>query len=129
MNSTLSSSTIKALRESYLPERFVNKIIKDCQCILEKSIDDLMYIILFGSCAKGNLDINSDIDLLVITKTLIDKTIKIDLHHELDEQLEGVSTDIVFYDIDTYLHSECLLVREVKKYGKILWRDGEYDKQ
>lgn len=117
----LTSKTIKALRESYLPERFVNKIIKDCQCIFDKSIEDLLYIVLFGSCARGNLDINSDVDLLVITKSRIDREIKIDLDYELDEEQEGVSTDIVFYDLETYLHSECLLVKEIKKYGKILW--------
>lgn len=122
---TLTNLTIKALRESYLPERFVNKIINDCQCIFNKPIEDLMYIVLFGSCAKGNIDINSDVDLLVITKNPIDKEIKIDLHYELDEEKEGVSTDVVFYDIETYRQSECLLIREVKKYGKILWRNQD----
>lgn len=122
MSSSLTEATINVLKNSYLPDRFVNKILKDCQCIFEQPIDDLMYIVLFGSCAKGNLDINSDVDILVITKNKIDRSIKIDLDHELDEEIDGVSTDIVFYDIDTYLQSDCLLVREVKKYGKILWR-------
>lgn len=40
-------------------------MIEDRQCVFEKSIDHLIYIILFGSCAKGNIDINSDINLLV----------------------------------------------------------------
>ncbi len=121
----LTKSTIMALKQSYLPERFVNKIISDCQCIFEQSIEDLMYIVLFGSCAKGTIDINSDVDLLVITRNPINREIKIDLHHELDEEKEGVSTDIVFYDIETYRGSQCLLISEVKKYGKILWREQD----
>ena len=129
MAAALTSKTIKALRESYLPERSVNKIIKDCQCIFDKSIGDLLYIVLFGSCARGNLDINSDVDLLVITKNRIDREIKIDLDYELDEEQEGVSTDIVFYDLETYLNSECLLVKEIKKYGKILWEAPSSDRE
>lgn len=125
MVTSLTDTTINALRSSYLPDRFVNKIIKDCQLIFSQKIEDLMYIVLFGSCARGNLDINSDVDLLVITKNKIDKNIKMDLHHELDEAIEGVSTDIVFYDINTYRQSDCLFIREVKKCGKILWRSEE----
>lgn len=129
MKNTLSQTTVQALKESYLPDRFVNKIVWDCKRIFEEPIPDLMYIVLFGSCAKGTLHIGSDVDLLVLTRKEINKEIKQDLHHDLDEPLEGVSTDIVFYDLTTYLSSECLLVREVKKYGKILWRasdDREY---
>lgn len=125
----LTEATVKALKESYLPERFVNKIIKDCQCIFDKSIEDLLYIVLFGSCARGNLDINSDVDLLVITKNTVDKEIKIDLDHELDEEQEGISTDVVFYDLETYLRSECLLIKEIKKYGKILWGVSQDDRK
>ena len=121
MSKVLTDATLQALKNSYLPERFVNKIIEDCQCIFDKSIEDLLYIVLFGSCARGNLDINSDVDLLVITKSMIDREIKIDLDHELDEEKDGVSTDVVFYDLETYLRSEGLLVKEIKKYGKILW--------
>lgn len=129
MITALTDATVKALRESYLPERFVNKIIKDCQCIFDKSIEDLLYIVLFGSCARGNLDINSDVDLLVITKNIIDREIKMDLDHELDEEQEGVSTDIVFYDLETYLRSECLLIKEIKKHGKILWEVPRDDRK
>ena len=121
MSKVLTDATLQALKNSYLPERFVNKIIEDCQCIFDKSIEDLLYIVLFGSCARGNLDINSDVDLLIITKSMIDREIKIDLDHELDEEKDGVSTDVVFYDLETYLRSEGLLVKEIKKYGKILW--------
>lgn len=129
MAATLTDDTIRALKESYLPERFVNKIIKDCQCVFDKAIEDLLYIVLFGSCARGNLDINSDVDLLVITKGVIDREIKMDLDHELDEEQEGVSTDIVFYDLETYLRSEGLLVKEIKKYGKILWEVPRDDRE
>lgn len=129
MTAALTDTTIQALKNSYLPKRFVNKIIKDCQCIFDKSIEDLLYIVLFGSCARGNLDINSDVDLLVITKNLIDREIKIDLDYELDEEQDGVSTDIVFYDLETYLRSEGLLVKEIKKYGKILWEASRDDRK
>lgn len=122
MEKKLSAETLQILKESYLPERFVNKIIQDCEAIFAQPIHDLLYIVLFGSCAKGSIGINSDIDLMVITQSPIDRMIKVDLDHELDEEIEGVSTDIVFYDKATYLASECLLVREVKKHGKILWR-------
>lgn len=122
MTHTLSQATIQALTTSYLPTRFVNKIIKDCQVILDQSIDNLLYIVLFGSCAKGTIHMNSDVDLLIITQTPIDPLVKSDLCYELDDAVEGISTDIVFYDLETYLNSTCLLVSEIKQYGKILWR-------
>lgn len=122
MTHTLSQATIEALTTSYLPTRFVNKIVRDCQVILDQSIDHLLYIVLFGSCAKGTLNITSDVDLLIITKTPIDPLVKSDLCYTLDEEVDGISTDIVFYDLETYLNSTCLLVSEIKQYGKILWR-------
>lgn len=129
MYTTLSPEVLQTLSTSYLPTRFVNKIVQDCECIFSYPIDDLMYIVLFGSCAKGTLDINSDVDLLVITKAPIDRTIKSDLDHILDEEIDGVSTDIVFYDLDTYLQSNCLLINEIKKHGKILWRNSQNDRK
>ena len=54
--------------------------MKSCliYCVRSQNKVEKDYFHLFGSCTKGNLDINSDIDLLVITKSLIDKNIKMD---------------------------------------------------
>ena len=61
---------VKVYRENYsdLPKRFVRKIEQDIQYILEAGIPDLEKIFLFGSCARGEVSSNSDVDLMILPR-------------------------------------------------------------
>ena len=92
-------------------------IIKKIQYLISR-IPDLEYIILFGSYARTEQTIKSDIDLMAITSCIPDRLLRGDLCSEFDEE----NIDLVFYDIETFRNSECLLVSQVKKEGIVLWK-------
>lgn len=80
-----------------LPEKFYNKLEDSIRIIL-KHVDDVEEIDLFGSCARGDMRWDSDIDLAVITENKIEKPeirgMVIDI---LDEpSILGVKADVIF---------------------------------
>lgn len=86
-------------REQYenLPARFKNKIDRDLEYLLDAHIPGLKKIYLFGSCARGDVRSTSDVDLLIVTEEkLTDRMLAAAVRWTLDEDLEGVRTDIVY---------------------------------
>lgn len=110
-----------------VPERFLKKIKSDLTYIETCKIPSLNKIVLFGSVATGKIKRNSDIDLLIVTEVLItDRMIKAGIRDELSEIIEGVSTDVVFYVVDSYEKSMDLFTRQIREHGIILWEEGDY---
>ncbi|MCH1975039.1 nucleotidyltransferase domain-containing protein [Muricomes sp. OA1] len=93
-------------------------IIKKIQYLISR-IPDLEYIILFGSYARTEQTIKSEIDLMAITSSIPDRLLRGDLCSEFDEE----NIDLVFYDIETFRNSRCLLVSQVKKKRIVLWKN------
>lgn len=80
-----------------LPERFQVKIASDLEYLTNRSIPGLVEICLFGSVARGDYKWNSDLDIAVITeKPLTDCSLRGEIVDTLDEELNGVSSDVVF---------------------------------
>lgn len=104
-----------------LPDKINNKLKKDIDFIMAQNIKELLYIVLFGSCARLEYNINSDIDLLLITSKELSRIKKGEIRSELDK-INGITTDIVFYVKEDFQKSDCLLVRQIKKEGIVLWR-------
>lgn len=79
-----------------LPDRFKEKLQKDVEFILSKDIPGLEKIYLFGSCARGDFSWDSDLDIAVITNQLFtDHYLRGEISDVLEE-LEGLSTDVIF---------------------------------
>lgn len=104
-----------------LPDKINNKLKNDIDFIMAQNIKELLYIVLFGSCARLEYNINSDIDLLLITSKELSRIKKGEIRSELDK-INGITTDIVFYVKEDFQKSDCLLVRQIKKGGIVLWR-------
>lgn len=104
-----------------LPDKINNKLKNDIDFIMAQNIKELLYIVLFGSCARLEYNINSDIDLLLITSKELSRIKKGEIRSELDK-INGITTDIVFYVKEDFQKSDCLLVRQIKKEGIVLWR-------
>ncbi|MGL5675999.1 MAG: nucleotidyltransferase family protein [Cellulosilyticaceae bacterium] len=105
-----------------LPTRFSVKLQKDIAYILECNEIEVRQIILFGSCARGTYKVTSDIDLLVITEESVSRVVRGDIACELDEEIDGVRTDVVFYAREVFEASDSLLCNQIKKEGIILYR-------
>lgn len=88
-------------------------------------------VILFGSCAHGNADKNSDIDLLVVTNdNVMPKNFDESMHYylivanALDEIRENVPMDLIVHTIPMFkrfLELDSMFAREIMKNGKILY--------
>jgi predicted nucleotidyltransferase len=105
-----------------LPAKFKETIIKNVNFILSNYYDSVDMIVLFGSCARGNPKLNSDIDILILSRNEIDRQDKIDIRAELCETVDRVSSDIIFYTFETFKNSTKRIVDELKKDGAVLWK-------
>lgn len=74
-------------------------------------------IVLFGSYARAQQTVGSDIDIMVITKEACDIAIKGELSSEFEEQ----GSDLVFYTSKEFAHSNSLLTAKIRKDGILLW--------
>lgn len=96
--------TVKIYTEQYncLPGRFARKIEHDLHYILQKQIPGLRRIYLFGSAARGEVRSTSDIDLLIVTeKRMTDRKLAAEIRWTLDEDIDGVRTDLVYMNEQT----------------------------
>ncbi len=117
-----SSENVEIYRDKYsaLPERFVQKIEHDLGYILEKRIPGLKRIYLFGSCARGEVRSTSDVDLLIVTeKKIKDRTLAADIRWTLDEQMDGIRTDIVYKNEETSVENS-VFDRELNRDKKLI---------
>ena len=97
-------------------EETKNKIQMLIDYALSKS-NKIHKIILFGSSARAEQKVTSDIDLLFITAGLEDRYVKGDIASFYDMH----NADAVFYSEDRFSGSDCLFVRQVRKDGVLLW--------
>lgn len=91
-------------KENYsnLPKRFVDKIESDLSYIQKANVPFLRMIYLFGSCARGEYTDNSDVDLLIVTeKKLEDRMLAAKIRWTLDDEMDGVKTDIVYMNLES----------------------------
>lgn len=116
---------ILQLCELKLPERFLAKLRQDMDYLLSYEDIKLRQIILFGSCARGKCKVTSDLDLLLITKESLPRDIRGDIASKLEEELDQVSTDVVFYSEAIFKKSDSLLIRQVRKEGIIIYSFNE----
>lgn len=84
-----------------------------------REIPECEKIVLFGSYARMEQKIGSDLDILILTK----KEIERDRRGELYAVFEENNADIVFYTKEIFDKSEKLLVQQIKKEGILLWKN------
>lgn len=116
--------TINSIDELNLPEKYKEFIIKYLSNI--ENIDYVDKIVLFGSCAKGNIHKYSDIDIFVITKKEItieeEFYITCDLLPAYDFKFY-VPTDIIVQSKETFERYKTefgMIQKQVEKDGVIL---------
>jgi predicted nucleotidyltransferase len=120
----LTEEALQAINSLKLPTRFQSKLRQDIAFVLKKC-EDIYEIRVFGSCATGKFRASSDIDLLVITKEKIqDRVLRGEIYEALDESKDGISTDVVFYTLDSFLNGQDTFSKELRKDSYLLWKRG-----
>lgn len=117
MNSVILD-TIKALG---LPLRFEQKLCTDIDYILSSKIPNLKSIILFGSCARNELRVSSDVDLLVITTEPLERSFRGEIASVLEEDIDHIKTDCIFYTQEQSDNSTRIFTQQIKNEGIILY--------
>lgn len=113
---------VKIYREEFdhLPARFKRKIEHDLQYLLKAQIPGLKKVYLFGSCARGQVRSTSDVDLMIQTAGRVaDRALTADIRWELDQEMDGVRTDVVY----TYDNGEAMsriFKKEVERDRKLI---------
>lgn len=113
---------VKIYKKEYenLPVRFQNKITHDLEYLIKAGIPGLKKVYLFGSCARGEVRSTSDVDLLILTeKRITDRTLSAMIRWTLDEDIEGIRTDVAY----TYENAEFgsqTFQREISRDKKLL---------
>ena len=110
-----------------LPSNFQNGIIQCTNIVLEQNIPDLVSILLFGSCARNEINVMSDIDIAIVTKDIIrDRSIRGSIRSDFEDLNNGLTADAVFTTVEKLSNSNELLYQDIRRDGIILWEDGEY---
>lgn len=111
---------------SELPIRYKDSIVESVKIILSYSLEDLEAIILFGSCARLNLCVGSDIDIAIITKNSItNRSIRGGLRSDLEDLSTRISCDLVFMTSNVMKNKDSNRLRDnIKTDGIILWKEG-----
>ena len=112
--------SIWSLSELNLKEKYINKI-QECITYLEL-LEYVEEIILFGSCARAECVLGSDVDLLVITERQTSRLERGMIYNDLCYKSYGISSDIVFVSRAQYEEDDSRLLNNVKREGKILWK-------
>ena len=92
------------------------KILTVCKYLC-KSCTNPAAVILFGSYARGDNRLTSDLDILLLTNDEIGRDERAELVSYTDLQ----DVDLVIYTKETFKQSKCLLVERIKKEGVVLW--------
>lgn len=119
------AACLAAIGQSRLPKRYKEKLLFDLETIFQISIPGISRIVLFGSCARNELRAGSDLDLLILTLRPVPRELRGELCGILAEEKNGIATDLVFYTEEEFGRSDCRLVREIRKDGRILWESPE----
>lgn len=123
MTTHISVDLLAKINDLHLPYRFEAKLTTSIEYLLSSDIPELETIILFGSCARNQIRVTSDIDLLVITTSPVERMMRGEISSVLEEELDGVHADVIFYTREQYDNSTRLFTIQVKTDGIILYTE------
>lgn len=100
---------------------FSEKIKDRLRCLVSVLLDlqiDCTKIVLFGSYARAEEKVNSDLDILVLTDTEVDRAVRGEACAMFDE----CGADLIFYTNSVFAQSDALIAKEIRRDGVLLWQ-------
>ncbi|MDO4557204.1 MAG: nucleotidyltransferase domain-containing protein [Lachnospiraceae bacterium] len=82
------------------------------------AVPDVTKVILFGSYARAEYKVGSDLDILIMTDCEVPR----DLRGDVSSLFETMGADVVFYTEDCFSNSDCMFVNQIRKDGVLLWK-------
>lgn len=93
--------------------------ICDIVNLIISKVDGVLGVILFGSMARGDYNLYSDIDFAVITKSPVDYATRCDVATDIADY----GDDVVFYTIGTFVRSKSWSAQNISRDGVMLWKN------
>ena len=121
----LTDSASRCLDRLSIKQKYRNKI-NDILRLLEEEQVDIASIILFGSCARGEAVLGSDIDLCVLTYDKLNRYTKGSLQGEASRKDDGVKADLLFFTVEEFSSTRGKFEQAIKKEGIVLWEDESH---
>lgn len=109
-----------------MDKREIRLIKETVSSVLDLSNVELNRIVLFGSYAKNEQSLNSDIDLIIVSKNFRNSTYFKRIDKVLNLNAALVKTikkpfDVLLYSDIEWNDSATMMIREAKKNGKTLF--------
>jgi len=109
-----------------MAKREIIKIKKILITLLQERGIHVEKIVVFGSFAKGKMNKNSDIDIIIVSKDFRNKDIfeRVEMTRGIHRKLiEGVMKpfDIMYYSNEEWKGSHSLIINAAKKEGEIVY--------
>jgi predicted nucleotidyltransferase len=109
-----------------MPKTDVVKIGEILRELLLRRKISVQKIIIFGSYAKGLQRENSDIDIIVVSKSFRNKSIfqRVELTTGIGRELVKMTKkpfDIMYYSDDEWKEGHSLIINEAKKEGEVIY--------
>jgi predicted nucleotidyltransferase len=111
--------TVKPFYLNYYEQRFISEVIEK----IRDFFPEIKKIILYGSKARGDFLEDSDIDLLFVIESFIDKKTKYNVYDFISE-LEikyGLLASTIFVSEKDFKSKKIKFLRNIHKEGIILW--------
>lgn len=86
--------------------------------MVQEYVPGVHKIILFGSYARAEQTAGSDLDLMVLAGEQIPRDIQAGLRADFEDS----HADVVFYSEESFAESDCLLARNIRRDGILLWK-------
>ncbi len=113
---SLESLELNVIYKSIIKETVTNA--------LNLNLNYLTKIILFGSCARNEIKLGSDIDLMYITNKKLNDVKERTLLYGTDP-LDKIDVDIVIYTEEELARKENKFTDFIHRDGIIIWESGE----
>ncbi|MCM1172521.1 MAG: nucleotidyltransferase domain-containing protein [Clostridium sp.] len=100
---------------------FSNSVKEKLEFLIDKIVsttDSVIKVVLFGSYARCDYKVTSDLDLLVVTTEKLAQGTR----GELSSVFDDCNADVIFYTEEQLEQSTCMLVNEIRKDGILLWK-------
>lgn len=108
------------IKDLNLPIRYKNGIITIMTKLLNlKDELNIRYLFLFGSCSRGDIRYDSDIDILLLTTSENEKDIRCKLiYEEIDTKVFNITPQITVRNINNYCN-----INDNVKFHDLIYKD------
>lgn len=107
-----------------LPLMYRKALVEALQIL--KTETGIAKVLVFGSVARLDLHVGSDIDLIALTKYELGASVSAHLRSEMELLETGICVDLVVMSEEKFVSSQDRFIARVREEGLVLLEGGEF---